>query len=98
MSEVTSKGEIIGNGVYSNGSVNRFEDSPEYRAAFEHWQRHAVSGKTTGMKYTTLSGNPVEMLYTPKDETPSDYLRDLGFPGDYPYTSGIHPNGYRGKL
>jgi methylmalonyl-CoA mutase, N-terminal domain len=98
MPEVTKEGKIIGNGAFSNGTSTRFEESPEYQSALEHWQRRASGGKTTGMKYTTLSGHPIDMIYNPKDETPSDYLRDIGFPGDYPYTRGIHPNGYRGKL
>jgi len=41
---------------------------------------------------------PKQRLYTPKDIAQLDYLRDLGFPGEYPYTRGIHPTMYRSRL
>jgi methylmalonyl-CoA mutase N-terminal domain/subunit len=46
----------------------------------------------------TISGRPIERLYTPDDIHQLDYSRDLGDPGDYPYTRGIHRTGYHGKL
>ena len=49
-------------------------------------------------RFTTISGRPVERLYTPADVAGLDYSRDLGDPGDFPYTRGIHPTGYRGKV
>ncbi len=49
-------------------------------------------------KFTTISGVPVEELYTPDNISELDYLQDLGFPGQYPYTRGIHSNMYRGRL
>src|ERR671914_3143096 len=48
--------------------------------------------------FTTISGRPIDRLYTPDDIRSLDYARDLGNPGDFPYTRGIHPTGYRGKL
>jgi methylmalonyl-CoA mutase N-terminal domain/subunit len=48
--------------------------------------------------FTTISGRPIERLYTRDDIRTLDYDRDLGDPGAYPYTRGIHPTGYRGKL
>jgi methylmalonyl-CoA mutase N-terminal domain/subunit len=41
---------------------------------------------------------PSDVVYTPKSIEPLDYLRDLGDPGQFPYTRGIHASGYRGKL
>ncbi len=49
-------------------------------------------------EFTTISGEPVNRLYTPADLPDFDYGRDLGFPGEYPYTRGVHATGYRGKL
>ena len=49
-------------------------------------------------EFTTISGVPVERLYTPADLADFDYARDLGDPGEYPYTRGIHQTMYRGKL
>jgi methylmalonyl-CoA mutase N-terminal domain/subunit len=48
--------------------------------------------------FTTVSGRPIERLYTPDDLAGLDYARDLGDPGAFPYTRGIHPTGYRGRL
>jgi methylmalonyl-CoA mutase N-terminal domain/subunit len=48
--------------------------------------------------FTTLSGVPVERLYTPADLPGFDYARDSGDPGEYPFTRGIHPTMYRGKI
>jgi len=48
--------------------------------------------------FTTISGRPIEELYTPADIASLDYARDLGDPGDFPYTRGIHATGYHGKL
>ncbi len=57
----------------------------------------AEKAKTTGMKFTTVSGRNTNVLYTPAD-IKSDYLNDISFPGEYPYTRGVHNNGYRGKV
>src|SRR3989454_1022916 len=48
--------------------------------------------------FTTISGRPINQLYTPADIASLDYERDLGDPGVFPYTRGIHPTGYHGKL
>jgi len=48
--------------------------------------------------FTTLSGIPVEPLYTPVDLAEFDYGRDLNDPGEYPFTRGIHRTMYRGKV
>ena len=48
--------------------------------------------------FTTISGRPVDPLYTAEDIEQIDYARDVNNPGAFPYTRGIHPTGYRGKL
>ncbi len=48
--------------------------------------------------FSTISGRPIERLYTAADLEGFDYNRDLADPGEFPYTRGIHPTGYRGKL
>ncbi|UCG52949.1 MAG: methylmalonyl-CoA mutase family protein [Candidatus Latescibacterota bacterium] len=50
------------------------------------------------MDFTTVSSEPVDILYTPEDVEDIDYMADIGFPGEYPYTRGVHPNMYRGKM
>jgi methylmalonyl-CoA mutase, N-terminal domain len=46
---------------------------------------------------TTQSGMPIKRLYTPEDSARLAYERDLGFPGEYPYTRGVQPTMYRGR-
>lgn len=48
--------------------------------------------------FVTSSNAPVERVYTPLDVHELDYTRDLGFPGEYPYTRGVYPTMYRGRL
>jgi methylmalonyl-CoA mutase N-terminal domain/subunit len=48
--------------------------------------------------HTTISGRPIEPLYRPEDVADLDYTRDLGDPGDFPFTRGIHRTMYRGKV
>jgi methylmalonyl-CoA mutase N-terminal domain/subunit len=48
--------------------------------------------------FQTVSLEEVERLYTPADTSDLDFNRDISFPGEFPYTRGIHPTGYRGKL
>lgn len=48
--------------------------------------------------FQSVSLDEVERLYTPSDTADLDFARDISFPGEFPYTRGIHPTGYRGKL
>jgi methylmalonyl-CoA mutase, N-terminal domain len=48
--------------------------------------------------FHTISGRPIERLHTPDSIPQFEYDTELGDPGTYPYTRGIHPSGYRGKL
>lgn len=56
------------------------------------------ASKTTGMKFTTVSGEKIEPFYGPDDIENINYLSEIGFPGEYPYTRGVHTNGYRGRI
>src|SRR5580765_5082011 len=58
----------------------------------------ASASKERRGSFTTISGRPIRQLYTPADIASLDYERDLADPGTFPYTRGIHPTGYRGKL
>ncbi len=49
-------------------------------------------------KFETLSGIPLKLIYTPEDNKDLDFVEDLGFPGEYPFTRGVYPNMYRGRL
>jgi len=65
----------------------------------KRWEENVrAGGKSRGVKFTTVSGEPIQMLYDPHDVEAINYLSEIGYPGEYPYTRGIHPTGYRGKL
>jgi methylmalonyl-CoA mutase N-terminal domain/subunit len=49
-------------------------------------------------KFETSSGVAIDTVYTPEDLPDFDYVRDLGFPGEYPFTRGVQPNMYRGRI
>ena len=49
-------------------------------------------------RFTTISGRPIRQVYTAEDLRELDHARDVNEPGHFPYTRGIHPTGYRGKL
>ncbi len=49
-------------------------------------------------EFSTMSGVPIQGLYTPLDVAGTDYPADLGLPGEYPFTRGVHATGHRGKL
>ncbi len=73
------------------------------KAAKEKWSNDVV-GKTLAKNperkevFTTISGTPVERLYTPLDVAGLDYGKDLGYPGLYPFTRGVQPTMYRGRF
>jgi methylmalonyl-CoA mutase N-terminal domain/subunit len=71
--------------------------------AKDEWERTVLRGALDRWperyeRFVTTSSEPVERLYTPLDTAQLDYERDLGFPGEYPFTRGVHPTLYRGRL
>ena len=62
------------------------------------WEEKVRGNKIRPVKFTTVSGEPVDMLYTPENTAQINFETDLGFPGEFPYTRGIHATMYRGKL
>src|SRR4029077_5392964 len=64
----------------------------------EEWRRrYEKTPERQGELFSTISGLPVEPLYSP-DNVEVDYERDLGAPGQYPFTRGVYPSMYRGRL
>ena len=66
------------------------------------WEQTTLQKNLAGFperrqSFETTSGIPVERIYTP-DDVKADYIRDLTFPGQYPFTRGVHPTTYRGRL
>jgi methylmalonyl-CoA mutase N-terminal domain/subunit len=71
--------------------------------AKQRWERDVLEpaldkAPERAVEFTTISGRPIDRLYTAEDVADIDYARDVSHPGVFPYTRGIHPTGYRGKL
>jgi methylmalonyl-CoA mutase, N-terminal domain len=64
----------------------------------EAWRQKYREAGERDADFETLSGEPLEPLYTPEDVEELDYQRDLGYPGEYPYTRGVYHSMYRGRL
>jgi methylmalonyl-CoA mutase N-terminal domain/subunit len=69
----------------------------------QRWEREVLEpvlkkAPERNVPFTTISARPIDRLYTADDIAALDYARDLNHPGEFPYTRGIHPTGYRGKL
>jgi methylmalonyl-CoA mutase N-terminal domain/subunit len=75
----------------------------ELRQAWDKWDKDTLGRNLEAMperqaQFITTSSEPIAGLYTPLDLPEMDYLDDLGLPGEYPYTRGIHPTLYRSRL
>jgi methylmalonyl-CoA mutase N-terminal domain/subunit len=89
------------NGTPTNGQTNSDGEqlSLDFQDGYSRWQKAATEARTADWEFSTLSGNEVDLLNTPADRPEGwDYMQKLGFPGEYPYTRGIHANMYRGKV
>ncbi|MCH8337504.1 MAG: methylmalonyl-CoA mutase family protein [Chloroflexi bacterium] len=74
----------------------------EIREALEKWEETTLQQATAEMperreQFISTSSEPIERLSTPLDIAEMDYVRDLGMPGQFPYTRGIHPTMYRAR-
>jgi methylmalonyl-CoA mutase, N-terminal domain len=72
-------------------------------ASVERWERETLEPALKKRperkrRFETVSLEEVRRLYTPADIADVDYEQDTSYPGEFPYTRGIHPTGYRGKL
>ena len=63
----------------------------------EKWEKDIQSSSDRDYSFDTLSGEPVDPLYYPVNPH-EDFIEKLGFPGQFPFTRGVHANMYRGKL
>ncbi|MFX1270136.1 MAG: methylmalonyl-CoA mutase [Promethearchaeota archaeon] len=75
----------------------------EIQVAKERWEagtlsRHTEKHPERREEFISTSSRPVRRIYTPLDIPKFDYMRDLGFPSEYPYTRAVQPTLYRGKF
>ncbi|TFB13345.1 methylmalonyl-CoA mutase [Candidatus Marinimicrobia bacterium MT.SAG.4] len=69
-----------------------------FEEAKKRWEEAFSASKLRDSDFETMSGIPLEPLYIPEGEPSDDYMEKLGFPGEYPYTRGIHASMYRSRL
>ena len=79
------------------------QEIEKLQKALDRWQETTLSKSLKGLperqdQFITTSSEPVERVYTPLDVQDIDYLQDLGMPGEYPYTRGVHPTMHRSRL
>jgi methylmalonyl-CoA mutase N-terminal domain/subunit len=67
------------------------------KSAEDRWREAYSKTPERDAEFSTISGVPIEPLYTPED-VEGDHEEKLGYPGEYPYTRGVYPNMYRGRL
>jgi methylmalonyl-CoA mutase N-terminal domain/subunit len=70
----------------------------EFEKGKRRWELSFENEPVQDMDFTTVSGDTVNSLYGPDDMEDVDYNRDLGFPGEYPFTRGVYPTMYRGRF
>ncbi len=83
--------------------MDRKPSTQQIAAAKREWERTTLKQALDRRperrdSFTTVSGTEIARLYTPAELPEFDYLRDLGFPGQYPFTRGVQPTMYRGRL
>ncbi len=82
----------------ASASDKEVQSAPDaVRAARSAWAERTSKARDRRETFRTSSLD-VDTVYTSADTEDADYLRDLGFPGEYPYTRGVQPNMYRGRL
>lgn len=78
-------------------------DNEEIAVQQHSWQTEVVAPALARLperqpEFTTPSGIPLKRLYTPLDSSDADYLEQSNFPGQFPFTRGVYPSMYRGRL
>jgi len=72
-------------------------DAEHIKAGRERWQQRYDNSKIEARDFTTLSGSKVDAVYGPSGHDGSERFDRIGWPGEYPFTRGLHASGYRGK-
>src|SRR5215467_1903139 len=79
------------------------DDRTTIATARKNWEERKLApalkrGAERKQHFSTTSGIEIDRVYDPTDSNGFDFTRDLGFPGDYPFTRGVQPTMYRGRL
>src|SRR5471030_2385827 len=71
---------------------------PLFEEQLDKYAKRSAKLPERPVRFMTTSSEPLARLYTPEDFGESEYLDKLGFPGEWPYTRGVHATGHSGKL
>ena len=82
--------------MFEDGKIKEIKE--EYRKWSEKIERTLAKRPERKDDFVNTSGIPVKRVYTPLDAPDFDYAEDLGLPGEYPFTRGVQPTMYRGRL
>ncbi len=93
MAKQTKSKRKTGNPRVTSKAVER-----DFAKEQRRWRERVDSLPTRDAKFISVSGVEAPFICTPEDIEGLDYMRDLGFPGEYPYTRGVRNNMYRGRL
>ena len=82
---------------------SNFHKSPDYQKAYDKWKEEVLTPSLEKnperlKEFMTTSSQKVDRLYTPLDTSHIDFKNDISYPGEFPYTRGIHSTMYRGRL
>ena len=74
--------------------IQKAHDKWEKETLGSHQKKHPDRRKD----FVTTSSRPIKAIYTPLDVPDLEYMKDLGLPSEYPYTRGVQPSMYRGRV
>ncbi len=79
------------------------EYKKQFQKKLEEWEKNTLNpflekNREQKEKFVTTSNKEIKRLYSPLDIQPDKYFDEIGFPGEYPFTRGVQPTMYRGKL
>src|SRR5690625_1570995 len=80
-----------------NGLTPQGGGAADIEAGRERWQRRYDAARKRDADFTSLSGRPLEPVYGPRPGAEVPGFERIGWPGEYPYTRGLYPTGYRGR-
>ena len=84
--------------IHLSGRVRHEPHAPDDRVQKERWAEELAGAPASEQPFTTVSGRPIEPLYTADNLREWDDTTALGYPGQYPFTRGVHATMYRGRL
>src|SRR3990172_5914383 len=90
-------------GSMKRSSDNQLSETIDIEESMERWQSQTLApslakSPARRQSFASWSGLPLKAIYTPADVKDIDFLQDVGFPGEYPYTRGPHPAMFRARL